>query len=328
MTDSYNSSANVGLRYLRLFETAQDGILILDFQTGRVQDANLFITNLLQYTKSELIGKELWELGFILDKEAAVNIYKTIKNSGYVRYEDLPLKSKSGETLEVELICNAYNVGTDRVVQCNIRDISDRKNAERKLVMAFESIIIAMSKAMESRDPYTAGHQKRVANIAVLIAEKMGMGLDQIQGVQMAGMIHDIGKISIPAEILTKPIALTDIERQMVRSHAENGYQILKDVPFTWPIADIVRQHHERIDGSGYPLGLKGDQILLEARILAVADTIEAMASHRPYRPALTLDATFQEIERLAGNTLDPEVVDVALGLFKGRELIKEILTH
>ena len=328
MTDSYNSSANVGLRYLRLFETAQDGILILDFQTGRVQDANLFITNLLQYTKSELIGKELWELGFILDKEAAVNIYKTIKNSGYVRYEDLPLKSKSGETLEVELICNAYNVGTDRVVQCNIRDISGRKNAERKLVMAFESIIIAMSKAMESRDPYTAGHQKRVASIAVLIAEKMGMGLDQIQGVQMAGMIHDIGKISIPAEILTKPIALTDIERQMVRSHAENGYQILKDVPFTWPVADIVRQHHERIDGSGYPLGLKGDQILLEARILAVADTIEAMASHRPYRPALTLDATFQEIERLAGNTLDPEVVDVALDLFKGRELIKEILTH
>lgn len=328
MTDSYNSSANVGLRYLRLFETAQDGILILDFQTGRVQDANLFITNLLQYTKSELIGKELWELGFILDKEAAVNIYKTIKNSGYVRYEDLPLKSKSGETLEVELICNAYNVGTDRVVQCNIRDISDRKNAERKLVMAFESIIIAMSKAMESRDPYTAGHQKRVASIAVLIAEKMGVGLDRIQGVQMAGMIHDIGKISIPAEILTKPIALTDIERQMVRSHAENGYQILKDVPFTWPVADIVRQHHERIDGSGYPLGLKGDQILLEARILAVADTIEAMASHRPYRPALTLDATFQKIERLAGNTLDPEVVDVALDLFKGRELIKEILTH
>ena len=328
MTDSYNSSANVGLRYLRLFETAQDGILILDFQTGRVQDANLFITNLLQYTKSELIGKELWELGFILDKEAAVNIYKTIKNSGYVRYEDLPLKSKSGETLEVELICNAYNVGSDKVVQCNIRDISDRKKSERKLVVAFESIIIAMSKAMESRDPYTAGHQKRVASIAVLIAEKMGVGLDQIQGVQMAGMIHDIGKISIPAEILTKPIALTDIERQMVRSHAENGYQILKDVPFTWPVADIVRQHHERIDGSGYPLGLKGDQILLEARILAVADTIEAMASHRPYRPALTLDATFQEIERLAGNTLDPEVVDVALDLFKGRELIKEILTH
>lgn len=328
MTDSYNSSANVELRYLRLFETAQDGILILDFNTGRIQDANLFITNLLKYTKEDLIGKELWEIGFLVDKEAALNVYKEIKNSGYVRYEDMPLRTKNGMMLDVEFICNSYDVGSDKVVQCNIRDISDRKKSERKLVVAFESIIIAMSKAMESRDPYTAGHQKRVANIAVLIAEKMGMGLDQIQGVQMAGMIHDIGKISIPAEILTKPIALTDIERQMVRSHAENGYQILKDVPFTWPIADIVRQHHERIDGSGYPLGLKGDQILLEARILAVADTIEAMASHRPYRPALTLDATFQEIERLAGNTLDPEVVDVALGLFKGRELIKEILTH
>lgn len=328
MTDSYNSSANVGLRYLRLFETAQDGILILDFNTGRIQDANLFLTNLLEYTKEDLIGKELWEIGFLVDKEAALNVYKEIKNSGYVRYEDMPLRTKNGMMLDVEFICNSYDVGSDKVVQCNIRDISDRKKSERKLVVAFESIIIAMSKAMESRDPYTAGHQKRVASIAVLIAEKMGMGLDQIQGVQMAGMIHDIGKISIPAEILTKPIALTDIERQMVRSHAENGYQILKDVPFTWPIADIVRQHHERIDGSGYPLGLKGDQILLEARILAVADTIEAMASHRPYRPALTLDATFQEIERLAGNTLDPEVVDVALDLFKGRELIKDILTH
>lgn len=328
MPDSHNSSANLGLRYVRLFETAQDGIVILDFNTGRIQDANLFITNLLNYTKEELIGKELWEIGFLVDKEAALNVYKEIKNSGYVRYEDMPLRTKNGMILDVEFICNSYDVGSDKVVQCNIRDISDRKKSERKLVVAFESIIIAMSKAMESRDPYTAGHQKRVASIAVLIAEKMGMGPDQIEGVQMAGMIHDIGKISIPAEILTKPIALTDIERQMVRSHAENGYQILKDVPFIWPIADIVRQHHERIDGSGYPLGLKGDQILLEARILAVADTIEAMASHRPYRPALTLDATFQEIERLAGNTLDPEVVDVALDLFKGTELIKEILTH
>jgi putative nucleotidyltransferase with HDIG domain len=185
-----------------------------------------------------------------------------------------------------------------------------------------------MSKTMEWRDPYTAGHQKRVADIAVLIARKMGLNSDRLQGLHMAGMVHDIGKVAIPAEILTKPTALTALERQMVQGHVESGYQILKDVPFHWPIADMVRQHHERVDGSGYPLGLKSDEILLESKILAVADTIEAMASHRPYRPAKTLADTFSELERLSGVFFDQEVVRVALDLFKDESLIKKMLEH
>jgi len=325
MIDSFNSSENLGLRYFRLFEAAQDGILILNFDTGLIEDANPFIINLLRCSKEDMIGKELWEIGFSSDKKEAIDIFKKIKSFGYVRYENLPLRDKHGMVLDVELICNSYPVGVDMVIQCNIRDISERKKSEKKLVAAFEAIILAITKAMESRDPYTTGHQKRVANIAVLIGEKMGMSLDQLQGLQMAGMVHDIGKISIPAEILTKPVTLTDIEMQMLRGHAEGGYQILKDVPFSWPIAEIIHQHHERIDGSGYPLGLRGDQILLEAKVLSVADMLEAMVSYRPYRPALPINVALQEIKKLAGLTLDQEVVNVALDLFKDQDLIQQI---
>lgn len=515
--------SDLSLRYLRLFETAQDGILILDFPTGVIEDANPFITDLLGYSKEEVIGKQLWEIGPFVDKEAANLAFKELHDKGYVRYENLPLKHKNGKILAVEFVSNAYQVNGDTVIQCNIRDISDRRKsedelrvskallekqnwavlayahaaialsraedeatlikgvcsaivkeapyvmawvgmaqhdeqmtvrvagmegsakayadgiqvswsdktltgkgpvgqcirtgvatiildteedprfipwrdraktygircvvaipihdetktigalavyskianafsdseiqlfenladevgyglraikhrqdlalemkerqaAEHQLTLALESTIAAMSKTMEWRDPYTAGHQKRVAEIAVLIGEKLGLSQDRLQGLHMAGMVHDIGKVAIPSEILTKPTALSDLERKMVQGHVESGYQILKDVPFNWPIADMVRQHHERIDGSGYPLGLKGDQILLEAKILAVADTIEAMASHRPYRPARSLEVTFDEVKRLSGTCLDEAVVQVALDLFGDQVLIKKLL--
>jgi HD-GYP domain-containing protein (c-di-GMP phosphodiesterase class II) len=210
--------------------------------------------------------------------------------------------------------------------QALAQEVKERQAAQAHLTLALEATIAAMSKTMEWRDPYTAGHQRRVADIAVLIGKKMGLSEDRLQGLHMAGMVHDIGKVAIPAEILTKPTALTDLERKMVQGHVESGYQILKDVPFTWPIADVVRQHHERIDGSGYPLGLTGDQILLESKILAVADTIEAMASHRPYRPARSIEATFQEIQRLAGSCLDEKVASVALDIFKDEALVKQML--
>ena len=209
-----------------------------------------------------------------------------------------------------------------------IEEVKERQAAQAHLTLALEATIAAMSKTMEWRDPYTAGHQKRVADIAVLIGEKMGLSQDRLQGLHMAGMVHDIGKVAIPAEILTKPTALTDLERKMVQGHVESGYQILKDVPFKWPIADMVRQHHERIDGSGYPLGLKGDQILLESKILAVADTIEAMASHRPYRAARSIEATFEEIKRLSGTCLDSAVVEVALKIFSDEAMIQKMLVR
>jgi putative nucleotidyltransferase with HDIG domain len=170
--------------------------------------------------------------------------------------------------------------------------------------------------AMEMRDPYTTGHQSRVAEIACAIGREMGWSEERLQGLRVAALVHDIGKISIPAEILTKPGKLNAAEREMIRGHAETSYAILKDIPFAWPVADIVRQHHEKLDGSGYPLGLKGDAILPEAKVLAVADIVEAMASFRPYRQGIPLDLVLKQIQKEAGELLDPEIVRVCVALF------------
>lgn len=206
--------------------------------------------------------------------------------------------------------------------------IHEKELAQERLSAALRSTIEAMSKTMEWRDPYTAGHQKKVANIAVAIARKLGWNEDRVQALYMAAMVHDIGKVAVPAEILTKPTRLSDLEMQLVQGHVESGYQILKDIPFPWPIAEIVHQHHERLDGSGYPKGLKGDEICLEAKILAVADIIEAMATHRPYRPAKGLDAAMNEVRSESGGTLDAQVVNAALELFsEGDQLLALIGT-
>jgi putative nucleotidyltransferase with HDIG domain len=193
--------------------------------------------------------------------------------------------------------------------------IHEREQIQERLADALRSTIEAMSKTMEWRDPYTAGHQNRVALIAVEIAKKLGWPEDRTQALYMAAMVHDIGKVAVPAEILTKPSKLTALEIQMVQGHVEAGYQILKDIPFPWPIAEMVRQHHERLDGSGYPNKLTGNQICEEARVLAVADTIEAMSTHRPYRPGLGLDAAMNEIRSEAGKQLDAQVVQAAVNL-------------
>jgi HD-GYP domain-containing protein (c-di-GMP phosphodiesterase class II) len=173
-----------------------------------------------------------------------------------------------------------------------------------------------MVSAVEARDPYTAGHQIRSANLARAIATEMGLSEGKIEGIRMAGSIHDIGKLSIPAEILSKPTKLSDIEFGLIKEHSRRGFEMLKDVESPWPLAEIVYQHQERMDGSGYPRHLKGDDILMEARILAVADVVEAMASHRPYRPALGIDAALNEIEKNKGTIYDKTVADACLRLF------------
>jgi len=165
--------------------------------------------------------------------------------------------------------------------------------------------------------PYTAGHQRRVADLAVAIAAELELPTDKIDGVNMASTIHDIGKIAVPAEILSKPTNLSDIEFGLIKSHTQAGYDILKDIEFPWPVARAILEHHERIDGSGYPNGLKGDEILMEARIMAVADVVEAMASHRPYRPALGIEVALEEIEKNKGTYYDSDVVDACLKLFR-----------
>ncbi len=190
------------------------------------------------------------------------------------------------------------------------------RHSYAQLRRAFEGTIQILTSAVEMRDPYTAGHQQRVTRLACAIAEEMGLSDERIEGIRMAAVVHDVGKIAVPAEILSKPGRLDDLQWGMIKVHPQVGYDILKPVEFPWPVAQIVLQHHERLDGSGYPQGLSGEEIILEARILAVADVVEAMASHRPYRPARGIDKALEEISQNRGVLYDPEVVDVCLKLF------------
>jgi putative nucleotidyltransferase with HDIG domain len=178
-------------------------------------------------------------------------------------------------------------------------------------------VIQAMALTVERRDPYTAGHQRRVADLARGVAAEMGLPTHQIDGIRMAGLIHDLGKICVPAEILSKPGRLTEIEHTLIKDHPQVGFEILKEIEFPWPVAQIVLQHHERIDGSGYPSGLTANDIILEAKTLAVADVVEAMASHRPYRPTLGREMALKEISKNRGVLYDPDVVDACLRLLK-----------
>lgn len=200
------------------------------------------------------------------------------------------------------------------------RDISERKNTQKKLDESFiklrkalEASVQAMGKATEIKDPYTAGHQRRVGILSYEIAKVMGLDEDICDGVRLAGAIHDIGKIYVPAEILSKPGLISENELNIIKSHPQVGHDILRNIEFPWPIAKIILQHHERIDGSGYPLGLKGDKILIEAKIIGVADVVEAMASHRPYRPALGLNLAIEEIEKNKGKSYDSDIVDACI---------------
>ncbi len=202
--------------------------------------------------------------------------------------------------------------------------ITERKQAEEKLAdtlevyrKGLEGIIISMGTMMGKRDNYTASHQLRVANLSVVIAGELGLEETRIEGLRLAAKAHDIGKIGIPAEILTKPGELSNLEYMIIQTHPRSGYEILQNIDFPWPLAEIIAQHHEKIDGSGYPEGLKGDQILLEAKIICVADVVEAMASHRPYRAARGIDAALEEIEQQRGILYDEGVVDACLRLFR-----------
>lgn len=198
-----------------------------------------------------------------------------------------------------------------------------RREAESALVESYSrthdiliASIKAMATAMEFRDPYTAGHQRRVADLAVAIARKMEKSENEVEGVYLSAIAHDIGKIYVPAEILMRPTALSQVEYQMIQVHSKAGYEILKDIDFPWPIAEAVYQHHERLDGSGYPRALKDADIIVEARIIAVADVVEAMASHRPYRAALGVEKALEEIRKASGKAFDSGAVEACVDLF------------
>lgn len=487
------------MRYRRLFEAAQDGILLLNSETAQIEDVNPFLINMLGYSHAEFLGKKIWEIGAFKDTALNQEAFIELQEKRFIRYDNLPLIAKDCTRFSVEFVSNVYDCEGIQVIQCNIRDNTkrhtveialrattralkmlsesnvalleaetesillyeycriavetggyrmawvglaeegddkivkpiahfgqddgylalskitwaegDRGNGpagrairsktvqfvsniatdaamtpwraealkrrfhstivvpfllpdgmtaclalyssktdiwstpERKLLqeitadLAFgiaalhtasakiqyqvslreslEQMIKVIADTAEERDSYTAGHQRRVANLCVRIATELGLSEERIHGLNMAASIHDLGKIGIPVEILVKPRRLSSNEFELIKEHPNIGFNIVKDVSFPWPIAKIIVQHHERIDGSGYPVGLKGDDILTESKILSVADVVEAMASHRPYRAALGTEKALSEITAQRGITLDAEAVDACLRIFR-----------
>ena len=240
-------------------------------------------------------------------------------------YANLPSAFGEIETQLFESLAKEIGFGLAAIEKQRLLDkeVKERERLNDQLVNALNTTIEAMSKTMEWRDPYTAGHQKKVALLSQAIAKKLGWSEEKIRGLYLAALVHDMGKIATPAEILTKPSMLTETEMTLIKEHPRTGYDILKDIPFTWPIAQAVYQHHERLDGSGYPNGISGDAIISEARILAVADTIEAMTSHRPYRPGLGLGKAIELVKAEAGKSLDSSICQVACELLEQDELKK-----
>jgi PAS domain S-box-containing protein len=302
----------------RTFDSVPDLIAIVD-KEFRVTRVNRAMADRLDLTPREMIGKRCYEL---FHGQAGPPAY--CPHNAVIQEN----RGKAAEFFEPRL--NGYFFltatplpGTESVIHV-FRDISDRKRAEEKILQGAEQlrkamtgIVQTMAATVEVKDPYTAGHQRRVADLAQAIAAEMGLDENQCLGIHMAGMIHDLGKLSVPAEILSKPTPLTEIEMNLIRVHLQAGYEILKGVEFPWPVARMILEHHERINGSGYPQGLKGEAISPEARILAVADVVEAIASFRPYRPARGIETALQEIEAQQGILYDAQAVQACLRLFR-----------
>lgn len=309
-------------KYRTLFEDSRDAIYLNDKEGGLI-DFNRSTLDLFGYSGEEMLGINTKSV--FVNPDEYRRFQDEIAQKGSVREFKAKLRKKDGTEMEC-LITSTVRQARDKSKlghQGIIRDISElvssRKQIEKTLNdlrKALGGTIEAMALTVETRDPYTAGHQRRVSNLARGIATEMGVSKNQIQGVRMAGVIHDIGKISVPGEILSKPGKISQNEFGIIKEHPQVGYNILKTVDFPWPIAQIVLQHHERMDGSGYPNGISGENILLEARILAVADVVEAMASHRPYRAALGIDLALNEISKNRGSSYDLNVVDACLRLF------------
>jgi PAS domain S-box-containing protein/putative nucleotidyltransferase with HDIG domain len=318
---------NSEAKYRNIFENAIEGIYQSTTE-GRFITANAALARMAGYDSPEELIESIKDIGtqlyvypedrkrFLEIRDAKgfvygfeVEFYKKDRSKFWVVINALTVKDEQGRILHFEGL---------------IEDITIRKQAEEqlhqtldKLKKAVGTTIQVLGTASEVRDPYTAGHQKKVADLACTIATEMGLAQEKIEGIRMAGSIHDIGKLSIPSEILSKPTKLTNIQFSIIKEHSQIGYEMLKEVESPWPLAEIVYQHHERMNGSGYPRNLKGDDILIEARIIAVADVVEAMASHRPYRAALGIDAALEEIEKNRGILYDNAVADTCLRLFR-----------
>jgi len=302
-------------KYRSMVENSLQGLIII--QDFRVVYCNTAFTKISGYSIRELLELRPEEVKKLVHPEDHILVWGRMKKR--LQGEEVPSRyeyrgiKKDGTVIWLQMVASRIEYQGKPAVQGALLDITDRIRAEeeiqqsyRRLRRIFDETVNALASAVEMRDPYTAGHQQRVARLASAIAKEMDLTEDQIEGIQTTGLIHDIGKIYVPAEILSKPTPLTEAEKALVKSHSQVGHDILKGIEFPWPVAEIVLQHHERMLGSGYPQGLSGENILLEARILAVADVVETMYSHRPYRAGAGLDKALQEISRNRGILYDP----------------------
>jgi PAS domain S-box-containing protein/putative nucleotidyltransferase with HDIG domain len=287
------------------------------------------VFDILGYAPEEVLGKTPFD--FVPLQEArrlTKTLIAAITSGQPVSDIEVPNLHKNGQTVYLETSGVPFRDGNGSLIAYRgiHRDVTRRRAADqhihetiKKLESTVESVIQAISLTVEMRDHYTAGHQKRVNQLACAIAREMHLPLERIQIIRVAGLLHDFGKMFVPTEILIKPGKLTDLEFSLIKSHPQSGYNVLRNIEFPWPIADIIVQHHERMDGSGYPSHLRGEEIGTEARILAVADVVEAMTFHRAYRPALGLDAALREISKNKATLYDPKVAEACLDTFLDR---------
>lgn len=296
-----------------------DGVIATDSE-GLITFMNPLAEKLTGWTMGEALRRRLGEIYQIGDNLTG------IPSGPFPIIRENLLHARVGEKIAIEETVTPIRNDKNEIIGNVLifRDITRRKRSEAELIRSWDRLqkalagtIQAMALTIEMRDPYTAGHQRRVGKLSYAIAREMGLSADQVDAIQMAADIHDIGKIYVPAEILSKPGQLTEIEYSIIKTHPQVGYDILKPIEFPWPLAEMVYQHHERLNGSGYPSGIKGDAILLEARIMCVADVVEAMSSHRPYRPAHGVEKALDEIVKNRGILYDARVVDICVRLFR-----------
>ncbi|RWU03243.1 PAS domain S-box protein [Pseudodesulfovibrio sp. S3] len=307
---------------MEIINSSNDAMLSISLD-GAIFFANSSASELYGYPTEELLARSIYDLTPAHLKDEMLQVLKEVKDACHVVRLETVRCNRKGHEFPVS---DSYSpiVSNDRTTAVSLvsRDISERKESElalstshAKLRTILDETVNALSMTLEKRDQYTAGHQQKVACISHAIGLDLGLDQDTLDSIHIAAVLHDIGKICIPMAILSKPSALSVSEAGLVRNHPETGLDIIKDIPFPYPVGDFIHQHHERIDGSGYPEGLKGDAISLGARIIAVADVLEAMGAHRPYRPALGLEAALDELKTYSGIKYDPNVCSALFGI-------------
>lgn len=317
-------------KYRNIVECAVEGIF-QSTEDGRLITANKAFADMLGYSSTNELISSINNSGrqIFADPEDRIVFENLLTTEGYLKGFETRFIRKDGSIIWVNINVRTVIDSFGRVLclEGTIEDTTERKEKEQQLKKSYERLQKAMdgtintlSTTVELRDPYTAGHQHRVTRLAVAIAKKLNYPEDHIKMLKVASILHDIGKLCVPAEILSKPGKISKNEFSVLRDHPDQGYEILKGIEFDYPVAEIIRQHHERMDGSGYPRGLKGDEILMDARIIGVADVVESMASHRPYRPSLGLEVALKEIKKNRGILYDSNVVDACARAIKEKD--------